>query len=346
MILALQRAGVHINLSTSDGRKKKYKWFWKPIYRAHERDLVTIFCTPQTWHFPKYGYPIMFTTIEAKTIHSAARHRAGCFQELWVPSKFNQDVFKRYGFTNVHVIPEGIDPKFWNTSHQETDDTFKFICLADWSFRKGVHSLIKAFYLAFQGDKKVKLIFLTRKAAHEGRKYTREIMKEATDHVNDVGGNLDNVEFITTILTDEQIRWWFSVSDCFVLPTLGEAWCLPAEEAMACELPVILPKVGGQRHFTTKHTGWFTSGYWAEMPTSDVLFYNRQLFYHPHIKSLVRALRHARAHPQQCRQKGKYARQYVTSNFTWDDAAQIAVTRLEEIYRQGFTSTRRGICLG
>ncbi|GAI17790.1 unnamed protein product [marine sediment metagenome] len=340
--MALRRQGVKINFTSSDGWKKKYKWFWGDIKGPHNRGLVTIFCTPQTWHFPKYGYSIMLTTIESKTIHPGAQHRASCFRELWVPCEFDKQVFNKHGFKNVHVIPEGIDPTFWNVEHLGIDDTFRFITLADWSFRKGVHTLIKAFYLAFKNEKDIKLLFLTRKAAHEGKKYTKEIMKEASEHVSDVGGNLNNIEFYTRILTDEQIRDYFRSADCFVLPTLGEAWCLPAEEAMACELPCILPKVGGHRYFASKKTGWLTSGRWGTMPESDVIFYNDQLFYHPDMRSLVRAMRYAYRHREECRKKGEYARKLVTTQVTWDNAAKIAVNRIQQIYSQGFIPERRG----
>lgn len=343
--LALTRQGTTVHLSTSDGRKAKYKWFWKPIMTYQKPHLIWIYLTPQTWNFPKTGYSIIFTTIESWTLHPAAVHRVGCFNEVWVPSHFNKTVFNRHGFKNVHVIPEGIDTKFWDTSHLVTDYPFKFITLADWSYRKGVKWLLQAFSLAFKDTNDVKLIFLTRKAAHEGKKYTREILKEATSFVKDVGGNLDNIEFHTLILTDEEIRDHFRKADCFVLPTLGEAWCLPAIEAMACECPCILPKVGGHREFASKKTGWLTSGYWHEMPKSDVLFYNGQLFYHPHLKSLVKALQYAYRHPEECRKKGEHARRFVTTQFTWDNAAKIAVKRIGEIYQKGYSPERRGKCL-
>lgn len=344
MLLALVKKGITVHLSTSDGRKSKYRWFWEPLMSLQKPQLIIIYCTPQTWSFPKVGYSIMFTTIESYTLHGAAVRRAKCFQELWVPSHFNKDVFMKHGFKNVHVIPEGIDPNFWNASHIRTDNTFRFITLADWSYRKGVRWLLQAFSLAFKGVDDVRLICLTRKAAHEGKKYTKEIMKEAASHVKEVGGNLDNIDWYTRILTDEQIRDYFRHADCFVLPTLGEAWCLPAEEAMACELPCILPKVGGHRDFASKKTGWLTSGYWHTMPKSDVLFYNDQLFYHPHLKSLVKAMRYAYNHQEECRKKGEYARQYVTTQVTWEKAAEKAIERIGEIYKEGYRPERRGKC--
>jgi glycosyltransferase involved in cell wall biosynthesis len=344
IVKALVKQGLTIHLTTSDGRKSKYAWFWKALSSPQKTKLITVFCTPQTWLYPKIGYGIIYTTVESNTLHDVAIHRTKCFQEVWVPSEFNKEVFKKYKFGNVHVIPEGIDPEFWNCSHIKTDDTFKFITLADWSYRKGVKWLLQAFSLAFKKSDNVKLIMLTRKAAHEGKKYTKEIMKEAGSFVKDVGGSLNKVEFYTMIMTDEEIRDSFRKADCFVLPSLGEAWCLPAEEAMACELPCILPKVGGHRYFASKKTGWLTSGYWSEMPKSHVLLYNGQLFYHPDLKSLISAFKHAYKHPLECRKKGEYARRFVTTNVTWDRAAEKAVKRIGEIYNKGYDPERRGKC--
>ena len=345
MLLALARNGATIHLSTSDGKKPKYKWFWKPLFSYQRPHLIWIYCTPQTWLYPKTGYSIIFTTIESWTLHPAAVHRTACFNEVWVPSHFNKTVFNRHGFKNVYVIPEGIDRSFWNHSHIKTDHTFRFITLADWSYRKGVKWLLQAFAMAFKDVDDVKLIFLTRKAAHEGKKYTREILKEATSFVKDIDGNLNNVDFHTLIMTDEEIRDQFRKADCFVLPTLGEAWCLPAIESMACECPCILPKVGGHREYASKKTGWLTSGYWHEMPKSHVLFYNEQLFYHPHLQSLVKTMKYAYLHKEECRKKGEYARKFVTTEFTWDKAAQKAIKRIREVYNTGYDPGGRGKCL-
>ena len=40
-------------------------------------------------------------------------------------------------------------------------------------------------------------------------------------------------------------------ADAFVLPTRGEGWCLPAMEAMAMSLPVIITNATGQQAFLT-----------------------------------------------------------------------------------------------
>ena len=41
-------------------------------------------------------------------------------------------------------------------------------------------------------------------------------------------------------MSREELRWLYASADAFVLPTRGEGWCLPAMEAMAMSLPVIL----------------------------------------------------------------------------------------------------------
>ena len=114
---------------------------------------------------------------------------------------------------------------------------------------------MQAFNLTFKGIDDVRLIFLTRKAANVGPAYTRRIKKEARESAEEVHGNLGKISFYTTLLTDNQIHHIFSYCDCFVLPTKGEAWCLPAIEAMSTGLPCILPKVGGHREFASSHPG-------------------------------------------------------------------------------------------
>jgi len=345
MILALERQNVKINLMITDDPSKNtyYNFAVKRVNKNPPKHLINVFCTPAPSMYPTGGYSILFTTIESRDLHPVIIHRAKCFDEIWVPCEYNRRAFLRAGFKKTFVIHEGIDEKRWRALKVTLDNKFRFVCLADWSERKGVHELVKAFNIAFRNIQDVCLIFLTRKASNVGKSYTRRIKKEALDAANEVGGSLEKIEFFTETLTDSQIHHIFSYCDCFVLPTKGEAWCLPAEEAMATGLPCILPKVGGQREFANNKTGWLTSGTWKQMSKSDVEFYNGQYFYHPDIKDLVKKMQYAYDHKEECERKGVYASKLVKTKFNWDVAAKQAVKRITEIYAKGYDPRTKGV---
>src|SRR5205823_141071 len=47
-----------------------------------------------------------------------------------------------------------------------------------------------------------------------------------------------------------------AAADCLVMPYRGEGFCLPALEAMACGVPVIVPEGGPTDDFVDESVGW------------------------------------------------------------------------------------------
>ena len=105
---------------------------------------------------------------------------------------------------------------------------YTFLCIAAPGKRKGLDLLSRAFNEVSPG-RNMKLI-----------------LKSDADQSMALG----NVEWIGRSLTAIEMENLFRISDCFVLPTRGEAFCLPALDAAKAGLPVIITGWGGQTDFT------------------------------------------------------------------------------------------------
>lgn len=345
-VLGAQKCEISLNPSSPpDG--PNLKGLDSYLMQEFFPDAPTVVCVPAPPCRHDDGYDILFTTVESLLPHPGLVHRSDQFDEIWVPSHLCRAGFRTMGVKRkkVWVIPEGIDPIYWQKSCPSRTDRFVFITLADWSFRKGVHFLLQAYTRSFTVPQRVELILLTRYATKTDAPSVHRIKEEASGSVGFDIETRPDIRFITNELTDGQIRNLFSSAHVFVLPTLGEAWCLPACEAMACGLPCILPECGGHREFHDEQTGWLTKGSWKnsrEFNESEVDFYRGQTFFFPDVDNVARAMRTAYDDLALCRRKGLVAMHRVHTQYRWEDAALIAYDRLLEIQKKGWTPHKPG----
>jgi glycosyltransferase involved in cell wall biosynthesis len=110
--------------------------------------------------------------------------------------------------------------------------------------RKGVDVLLAAFAKAFRNTDPVRLVI----------KGFPNIHNDATDQIARLKASDPGVAEITMInedIDDDAMRQLFAGADVMVLPTRGEGFNIPAAEAMAAGLPLIVTGYGGHVDFCT-----------------------------------------------------------------------------------------------
>jgi glycosyltransferase involved in cell wall biosynthesis len=255
--------------------------------------------------------------------------------EVWTPSTFCKEAMERSGLTNVHVMPLGVDAERFNPKtvkplerSPELEDKFIFLSIFGWSERKGCSLLVEAFAEEFQGCKDVALYlkggwFNERKARRTVFNKLGSIVERPYIHID------------FKLYSDEDLPRLYKMCDCFVMSTRGEGWGLEFSEAMAMEMPTIATRWGGQMEFMNDDNSYLIDIDGTKpCPECDWItpYYRGQNFADPNKECLKKLMRYVYENQKEAKEKGKYARQFMIENFTWEKSMQKVNKRINEIW--------------
>jgi len=171
--------------------------------------------------------------------------------ELWVPCSQNKKSAEASGVTKpIRVIPHSLNISEYQTipegnQIQELQSTFNFVFVGEFIERKNLQALLKAFHMEFELHEPVNLMIKTSgvslDAAQGFCEHVKKGLKLRQAYKSEivVCGKLDNEDYLSV----------FNQCHSFVMPSRGEAFCIPALEAMAIGIPVIYTKNTGMDSF-------------------------------------------------------------------------------------------------
>lgn len=293
---------------------------------------------------PYYGkYNILFTTLESKTVHEGYYRRCQLFNELWFPCLENVKSMKKANWPRKRIFhcPEGVYSNFWTNdtipNKKYKSPYFTFFYNGDWSFRKGIDTLVRAYAKAFSPTDPVRLLLLVHYQGN-GEEVSRQVIgteiKDICDRANIT--RLPRIEFIFGHVPDPEMPGIFKCANVYVCPTRGEAWGLPIIQAMSCGAPAIVPDWGGQIDYCNKKNSFLikTEKFDTihDKVNLEVDFYRYQQFCFPDENHLIKLMQYSYQHPDEIKRKGQIASDHVRKNFSWTNSARIAERRLIKIY--------------
>ena len=180
---------------------------------------------------------------------------------LITPSHWSGKRMIEYGFRpeTVHVVPHGVSRSYFQALPQAVIDAQKAalgfaadevillnIGAAIWN--KGIDVLLKAFALARQKRKDLRLVFKDQRNTYgiSGENFVQSTLSSAGLLSADV---LNAITLIPANLTMDQMNSIYNVADCYVSPYRAEGFNLPVAEALACGVPVIVTEGGATDDF-------------------------------------------------------------------------------------------------
>jgi glycosyltransferase involved in cell wall biosynthesis len=353
MLLALSKLGWNIKLIPSEsdipegllGKKQLLEMVKNNSIDPKESICLNLIPPPALAYWGKYT--ILFTTLESKTVHEGFFRRVMQYDEIWVPCKDNYESLIKAGVPKkrLFLCPEGVQPFFWSPKiikHPKYDSKqFTFFYCGDWSYRKGIDLIIRAYANAFLPTENVRLLMLTHYQG-KGRDETRDTIAGELPHICHTHGitKYPKIEFIFEHIEDGELPAVFNCADIGIFPTRGEAWLLPAIQLMSCGKPVITTNWGGQTDYCNKKNSYLIDvekfDTMQDKVNLTVDFYKEQLFPFANVEHLTKTMRYCYEHPDEVRRKGVEARQHVQNNFSWEQAAKKADAQLQKIYQTRF----------
>lgn len=210
------------------------------------------------------------------------------------------------------------------------DNYFKFLSICQYSKKKGVDALLKAYLSEFTAEDDTVLIIKTYIGNNDGDKEKGHIphlinaMKEILRLKS-----YPKILLVHNIMSDEDIERLYATSDCYVMPSRGEGWGIPCFDALGYGLPSIATGWAGPTEFITPECGWlvdYNMSPVVDMPhPHDFMYTAKDNWAEPHVCDLKKAMREAHS-LWKCR-KSKWRQGSATR---WKAMCQNAAARVHD----------------
>lgn len=269
-----------------------------------------------------------FTMLEVDGLPDEWVHQANTMDEVWVPSHFNVKTFRNAGvMAPIHVIPLGIDPAYFAPTIQgfKNPRRFTFLSIFEWGERKAPEILLRAFRDEFKDAEDVALICKVNN--FDASIDLKQLIRELNLRPN--GGKIVIAE--NRILHRYELACLYRSVDCFVLPTRGEGWGMPILEAMASGLPVIATDWSSQCDFMTPQNSLPLSIDGLIPAIAKCPYYEGFSWANPSYEHLRVLMRWVFEHPNEAQAIGQQAAMDAKEKWTWKQATQKMVERLNEL---------------
>jgi len=233
--------------------------------------------------------------------------RINQMDEAWVINNQMATVSKSSGINiPIKVIPHASDTSKFDRNYEpidipDSEDNFVFYFIGDLNRRKNLAAFIRAFHSEFDIHEPVSIVIKTGKYNTSPDDCAAEV-KEMCSNVKTGLKLYPSLEFykedliITDRLDEETVRRLHATCDCFVMPSYGEAWCIPAFDAMGFGNTPICTGVGGMADFMDKGEGVLVSSreepVFGMMDTFDDLYTANETWQSIDPIGLQQAMRH------------------------------------------------------
>lgn len=253
---------------------------------AKNPDFVINVChsEPGAWHAPNpnyftnqcpsthANYKIGRSMFETDTLPSGWTSRLNYMDEVWVPTSFSKEVFRKGGVdpTKLFVVGEAVDTDFFSPVvadtllasgslgmlrelHQLSKDFFIFLFVGKWEERKGIKLLLSSYFQEFQHNEKVLLAIVTS-AYHSPADFNFQILSIIEDE--DLPEENPPEWRLLQSIPQHLMPALYRLADVLVIPSHGEGWGRPHVEAMSVGTPIIATHWSGPTEYLTISNGY------------------------------------------------------------------------------------------
>ena len=318
---------------------------YRKIKLKRNYPIIRLIMLPPHPVYQQRRYTILYTMIETQSMHPGVIQRCSTADEIWSPNPDNVKQFRKHLHKSIRVyhMPEGTDPQLNNTSGPAAfdRDPYDFIACSvfAWQWRKGPDILLRAWMKAFRPQEKVRLMIRSSVVAVSKTTGCR-IIREAVESAKTDTGVKDfaPIQIIEDNIPDEDIPKLYRSCDCFVLPTRGEGWCLPALDAMACGCVPVVTHTGGLKCFCTPSNSVQLRPGNPVPFKPDVFrlmnFFDDQSFHNPSADELAIALQKLKSSSKRLKRLSRQGAHDARTRFSWSISNQPIINRILQIHKK------------
>jgi glycosyltransferase involved in cell wall biosynthesis len=305
LLLALERQGVEINMApTNDQPPRGFERFFGRSDRANRLGFYYHYWVePSVLPCEQIINYSMWESTQVPREHVEEINRSVALQ--YVPCSQNLESFRESGVVvPIKVLHHGVDPARFPFLNRSRREFFTFGTFGDFSVRKGIDVLIRAFRDEFAPDEPARLLLKSTSAAPEYALLDPRITL--------AWGFLDQgalLDFLRTM-------------DAFVLPSRGEGFGLCGLEAMATGLPLIATAWSGPAEYVDPKYTYPLQYRLVEaggVESNHVRYHG--LWAEPDYEHLRHLMRSLFEHPDEAAERGKIAAEAVRARWNWDRLA-------------------------
>jgi len=193
--------------------------------------------------------------------------------KIVVPCEWNREVFEKFSSRPVEKVPHLINDSFIEKDNlQEVpnviqENEFTVLTVGQWTDRKALDNVIKAFFMEFKEQNDCTLIVKTYGNIQDARPEYQEaqknemIRKILTIKNAMLPGTLEHppqckLHFLYGLYPKQQMNYLYQNSDLFALLSRAEGFGLPIAEALTYETPVLVHSKGGHVDFVDPETNF------------------------------------------------------------------------------------------
>lgn len=231
-----------------------------------------------------------------------------CMDEIWVPCANNKNTLTNDGIKNVKIIPHAADLSLLKkmdglNSRGLVQDNFKFYFIGEVNDRKNIKTIIRCFHSEFSPSEPVDLLLKVSHpsgpaaAHHFANKMSEEVKNSLRIYSRPEVYKKEQI--VAEYLSDEDLRNLHNVCDCYLATSHGEAWNIPAFEAMAFGNTPICSKEGGALEYIDEdniNTGTLINGVSKICNHNNAAFNNiatgRETWFEPDDKEIMKSMRY------------------------------------------------------
>ena len=289
---------------------------------------------------PGPGPTVIRTMHETDGLPALWVEKLNTVDEVWVPTRFNQETFRSAGVTTgIHVVPGGIDSSWFRPDLPPlalpTAASTTFLSVFDGSHRQASDVLLQAWAEAFSPSDDVVLVLRCSPRSTGGHAPTIAQAECAVDaELAAVGRGRSDVAPIVVLdrhLSPDAFRRLVAGIDVYVSPARGEGWGRLLLAAQACGNAVITTNWGVPPEILDPGATLLIDVEKVAVVDDtqvDVDHYRGQRWALPSTGHLVELLRWTSTHPDERRVMGRRGREDMVRRWSWGEAAAVAHQRI------------------